>query len=65
MKLLNLDETAAMTRVPAATLRYYRHAGTGPQSFKLGRRVMYREEDVQAWMQAAYEADHRDPEPAA
>ena len=60
---LKIPEVSAMTGIPEATLRWYRHAGVGgPRSFKLGRRVMYREEDVLAWMQAQYDAD---PEPAA
>jgi len=44
-----------MIRVPAATLRYWRHQGTGPQSFKMGpRRVMYRERDVLDWIDTQY-----------
>jgi predicted DNA-binding transcriptional regulator AlpA len=40
-----------------ATLRYWRHLGTGPRSFRLGRRVVYRLADVGAWIEAQ---DHRD-----
>ncbi len=57
-----------MTGIPEATLRWYRHAGVGgPPSFKLGRRVMYLETDVLAWMQQEYEAGigTQVPEPAA
>jgi predicted DNA-binding transcriptional regulator AlpA len=54
-KILTLSEVAEMIRVPAATLRYWRHQGTGPQSFKMGpRRVMYRERDVLDWIEAQY-----------
>lgn len=52
MKLLTLTEVAAVTRTPVATLRYFRHLGVGPRSFKLGRRVVYREEDVLTWIQS-------------
>ncbi|MBA2768586.1 MAG: helix-turn-helix domain-containing protein [Sporichthyaceae bacterium] len=45
---LKIPDVSAMTGIPEATLRFYRHQGTGPRSFKLGRRVMYREEDVLA-----------------
>lgn len=58
--LLTLDEVAERLRTPPATLRFWRHSGTGPKSFKLGRRVMYREVDVQTWLTAQV-----DPEPAA
>ena len=38
------------TGIPEGTLRYYRHAGTGPASFRLGGRVRYRRSDVSAWI---------------
>lgn len=51
-RLLVIREVAARTRAPEATVRYWRHLGTGPTSFKLGRRVVYRERDVEAWINA-------------
>lgn len=56
-KLLTLDETSLLTRTPVATLRYWRHLGTGPKSFRLGRRVVYRETDVMDWLEQQYAAD--------
>lgn len=54
---MTLDEVAAMTQLPPATLRYYRSTGVGgPASFKLGRRVMYRRQDVLAWIDERYVA---------
>ena len=47
-KLLRLPEVAALTGIPENTLRFWRHQGTGPKSAKLGRRLVYREEDVVA-----------------
>jgi DNA-binding transcriptional MerR regulator len=41
-ELLTIEETSARLRVPVATLRYWRHIGTGPTSFRMGRRVFYR-----------------------
>lgn len=55
-ELLDITEASEMTRVPVATLRYWRHMGTGPESFKLGRRVMYRTSDVRAWIEEQYAA---------
>lgn len=48
-------ETAKVCRIPAETLRYYRHKGSGgPKSFKLGgRRVLYARADVEAWIAEA------------
>lgn len=54
MKLLTLAEVTEVVRAPAGTLRYWRWAGTGPKSFKVGRRVMYREQDVAEWLDEQY-----------
>jgi hypothetical protein len=37
-------------RTPIATLRYWRHLGTGPRSFRAGRHVVYLRGDVAAWI---------------
>jgi excisionase family DNA binding protein len=50
---LTTAEVAAKVRTPAETVRYWRHIGTGPKSFKLGRRVLYAREDVEAWIASA------------
>jgi predicted DNA-binding transcriptional regulator AlpA len=56
-RLLTSTEVADVIRVPHATLRYWRHIGVGPKSFKMGpRRVLYREEDVLAWVADQYDA---------
>ena len=44
-ELLTITEAAELLRAPVATLRYWRHLGTGPRSFRLGRRVLYRSDD--------------------
>jgi excisionase family DNA binding protein len=51
-ELLTLPEAAELLRAPVATLRYWRHLGSGPRSFRLGRRVLYRHDDLQAWLEA-------------
>lgn len=58
-KLLRTTEVSKLLSTPEATLRYWRALGTGPKSFTLGpRRVVYREDDVLAWVQAQYDAEH-------
>jgi excisionase family DNA binding protein len=53
--LLTIEETAAWLRLPVATLRHYRAIGEGgPKSAKIGRRVMYRKSDVEAYINAAF-----------
>ena len=49
-ELLTIVEAAELLRAPVATLRYWRHLGTGPRSFRLGRRVLYRTDDLHAWI---------------
>lgn len=61
MKLLRIEEVSEMTGIPSATLRYWRHTGErGPKSANLGgRRVVYREEDVIAWVDERFAAEER------
>ena len=44
-------EVADIVRAPVATLRYWRHLGTGPHSFHIGRGVRYWHHDVTTWLQ--------------
>jgi predicted DNA-binding transcriptional regulator AlpA len=53
-RLLSIAETSVRTTVPVPTLRFYRHKSTGPRSFKLGGRVVYKESDVEAWIEQQY-----------
>ena len=49
-ELFTLTDVAQLLRVPPATLRYWRHLGTGPRSFRIGRHVRYHRADVEAWI---------------
>ena len=49
-RLLTISEVADLLRKPVATLRWWRHVGTGPRSFKVGRGVRYRASDVHGWV---------------
>jgi hypothetical protein len=49
-EMLSIEEAAAYLRLPVATLRYYRHLGTGPRSFKVGRHVRYWRTDLVLWL---------------
>jgi excisionase family DNA binding protein len=51
-ELLTITEAAELLRAPVATRRYWRHLGTGPPSFRLGRRVLFRRDDLEAWVEA-------------
>jgi len=58
--LLTIDEVADLVRAPVATLRYWRHLGTGPRSFRLGRRVLYLRADVLTWIKLQHDVTARD-----
>ena len=46
---MTTDEVAERFRTVAATVRWWRHAGYGPPSIKVGKRVLYAVEDVEAF----------------
>lgn len=56
VQLLRMEDVAEQTGVPIETLRWWRkrNKGEGPRSAKLGRRVVYRQSDVDAWIEAAF-----------
>ncbi|MEG8179343.1 helix-turn-helix domain-containing protein [Nocardia terpenica] len=47
---LTTAEVAQQYKVKIGTLRYWRHIGYGPASFALGRKVVYRRGEVDAWI---------------
>lgn len=49
---LTQAEAAELLRVSPRTLERHRVAGTGPKFVKAGRRVLYRQSDLQAWAAA-------------
>lgn len=54
--LLTTADTAKMLNIPVGTLRFWRHQGTGPKSFRLGpKKVFYKESDVMRWVAAQYD----------
>jgi excisionase family DNA binding protein len=49
-QLLTITEAADLLRAPVATLRYWRHLGTGPASFRVGRHVRYNRYEIIDWL---------------
>jgi excisionase family DNA binding protein len=59
-RFMTTDEVADLLRTSVETVRYWRHIGKGPKSFKLGRRVLYAVEDIEAFItQARVEGEGR------
>lgn len=63
-EILTTADVSAITKVPIKTLASWRHALTGPRSFRLGNLIRYRRDDVDAWLAAQYAATDR-PTPEA
>ena len=54
-KLLSVEEVAEFLGVPVNTLYQWRHKGTGPSAFRVGRFLRYDPVVLRAWLD-----DHRD-----
>lgn len=54
-EFLTTQEVGELLRTPTETVRYWRHVGKGPKSFKVpgGRRVLYAREDVERFIAEA------------
>ncbi len=60
-RYLRTPEAARFVGLSIRTLEKHRIYGTGPRYSKLGGRVVYRVEDLQAWVDAAAKASTSDP----
>ena len=49
-ELLDSLDLERLTGTAASTWRYWAHIGTGPKSFKLGRRRVWRKSEVLRWL---------------
>lgn len=54
-RLMSADELSDYLRIPVATLYQWRHKGTGPPAFRVGRHLRYEPADVRAWLDAQTE----------
>ena len=49
-RYMTTAEVADLLRTSPETVRYWRHIGEGPTSFKVGRRVLYDAADVEKFI---------------
>jgi len=58
-RLLDLGEIAELTKIPTNTIRFYRMRRTsvGALTFRVGSRVVARQSDVLAWIDAQARAE--------
>lgn len=48
--IMTIEEAAELLRTPVSTLRYWRHMNRGPRAARIGGRLMYRQHEVEAWL---------------
>lgn len=54
--LMTTAEASEYLRTPEGTLKFWRHAGTGPRFVRIGgRRVLYPRADLMQWVSEQYE----------
>ena len=58
-ELLTTREVSETYYIPVATLRYWRCQDLGPESFAIGRRVLYRREALEQWISGQEAATRR------
>ena len=61
--LLTTEEAARYLRLSARTLERYRVTGEGPRFLKIGRRVLYRQSDLDGWLKNKSRRSTSDPGP--
>jgi excisionase family DNA binding protein len=55
IELLTIEEVAACLRVPVLTVRWLRQEGRFVPAIKVGRRLMWDPQDIDAWLKAQRE----------
>jgi excisionase family DNA binding protein len=53
--LLGTADVARLLGVPVKTVLTWRHKGTGPRGFRVGKHVKYRPQDVSTWLESLAE----------
>jgi len=56
MDLMTTEEAAAFLHVPLATLRHWVMQSSAPPSARIGKRRMFRKSDLEAFINAKFDA---------
>jgi excisionase family DNA binding protein len=54
-RMLTTEEVAGLLRMSREAVWAMRHRGTGPRGVRVGKRVLYPESEVVAWLQALHD----------
>ena len=63
-EFMTTTEVAELCRTSPESVRWWRHVGRGPKSFRVGRRVLYETEDVRSWLDQLKRGGASESEPA-
>jgi predicted DNA-binding transcriptional regulator AlpA len=55
--LLTVEDVAALCHTTSRGIHAMRYRGTGPRGVRIGRRVLFRPEDVERWLTARAEEE--------
>jgi hypothetical protein len=55
-RYMTTQEVVALCRTSPETIRFWRYVGKGPASFKVGRKVLYDADAVEAWLKEVQQA---------
>jgi excisionase family DNA binding protein len=58
-RLLTSGETAKALRLSVAALHTMRHRGGGPPAVRVGRKLLFRESDIEQWVAERAEQGRR------
>lgn len=53
--IMTIEEAAELLRTPVSTLRYWRHMNRGPRAARIGGRIMYRQADLEQWLNEQFD----------
>ena len=53
--LLETDQAAALISRSGDTLRHWRRTNVGPPWAKIGRRIVYRQSDIERWIEQQFD----------
>lgn len=51
-RLLTQEQVADYLQMPVRTMEAWRYSGDGPKFVRIGRRVRYRPQDVEEWVES-------------
>lgn len=55
-ELLTVEDVAQMTRSTVAAIYQWRRRGKGPKGVRVGNKVLFRHQDIDAWLESRAEA---------